>query len=71
MDRLNSEGIPRDQLGYALRNRKMVMFARQTDTCMLCCRNNVGESGLCSYCYSSLDSPELELAVKWNAGVGP
>jgi hypothetical protein len=71
MDRLNSEGIPRDQLAYALTNVKMVNFARDTDACLLCCRKNVNEAGLCRWCYSSLDEPEIKLAVRWTSGIGP
>ena len=71
MDRLNSEGIPRSQLLYALGNRKMVEFARQTNACLLCCRKGVNEAGLCQWCYSALDAPELQAAVKWTSGVGP
>ncbi len=71
MERLNSEGIARSQLLYALGNRKMVTHARKTDTCLLCCRHDVNEAGLCRWCYSSLDSPELQAAVKWTSGIGP
>lgn len=71
MDRLNSEGIPRGQLLYALSNRKIVENARKTDCCLLCCRADVNEAGLCRWCYSSLDQPEITAAVKWTSGVGP
>lgn len=71
MSRLNSEGIPRNELMYALQTRKIVIFARQTDSCLLCCRNNVNEAGLCLMCYSTLDTPEIQLAVRWMTGVGP
>lgn len=71
MQRSNSEGIPRDQLFYALSNRRIVADAKAKDRCLLCCRNSVGASGLCGFCYATLDNPELEIAVKWNAGVGP
>jgi len=71
MDRLNSEGIPRTQLLYALGNHKLVQMARATDSCLLCCRSEVNEAGLCRWCYSSLDQPELQAAVKWTSGVGP
>jgi hypothetical protein len=71
MERLNSEGIPRDQLSYALTNPRIVSFARETDSCMLCKRKDVNEAGLCRWCYSGLDEPEIKLAVKWTSGVGP
>ncbi len=71
MQWFNPEGIPRGQLLYALGNRKMVMFAREIDACLLCRRKDVNEAGLCRYCYSSLDDPELKAAVKWTSGVGP
>ncbi|MBS1728567.1 MAG: hypothetical protein JST51_17760 [Armatimonadetes bacterium] len=71
MERLNSEGIPRSQLLYALGNRKIVENARKVGQCMLCCRSNVNEAGLCQWCYASLDNPELQAAVKWTSGIGP
>ena len=71
MDRQNPEGIPRGELLYSLGNRRIVEFARETDSCLLCCRHNVNEAGLCRWCYSSLDMPEIQAAVKWTSGVGP
>lgn len=71
MERLNSEGIPRSQLLYALGNRKYVENARKTDSCLLCCRPDVNEAGLCRWCHSSLDTPEIQAALKWTSGVGP
>ncbi len=69
--RLNPEGIPRNQLMYALGNREMVAFRRKMDSCFLCCRPDVNEAGLCRYCYSALDTPEIQAAVRWTSGVGP
>lgn len=71
MERQNPEGIQRSELLYCLSNKKIVFFARETDSCMLCCRPNVNEAGLCRWCYSSLDTPEIQVAVKWMSGVGP
>lgn len=56
---------------YALQTRRIVMFARETDACLLCRRSNVNEAGLCLMCYSTLDTPEIQLAVRWMTGVGP
>lgn len=71
MERWNSEGIPRDELPYALRTPRIVRLARRMDKCLLCCRREVNEAGLCTYCYSTLDGAELDLATRWLSGVGP
>lgn len=71
MDRVNSEGIPRWQLTVALKDRRQVTEARKVDTCMLCRRHRVNESGLCDMCYSGLDGEEFRLAARWLSGVGP
>ncbi|MFZ4507946.1 MAG: hypothetical protein ACOYON_09650 [Fimbriimonas sp.] len=71
MERENSEGIRRDELAYALSQRRFVMTARRIDSCLLCRRKRVNEAGLCDACYSSLDGREFELASRWLAGVGP
>lgn len=71
MERWNSEGILREMLVVALKDRDMVLTARRVDTCMLCRRKKVNEAGICEVCYGSLDGPELTLAVRWRSGVGP
>ena len=72
MERLNSEGIPRDDLRIALRNRRVVMTARRIDSCLLCKRRGVNETGLCEVCYGMLDdAEELRLATRWLTGEGP
>ena len=71
MERLNSEGIPRDQLKHALRNKRMVREARRINSCLLCRRVGVNETGLCEVCYSMLDGEELHLAEAWLRGGGP
>jgi hypothetical protein len=72
VDRLNSQGIPRDSLKFALGQRRIVMAARRTGSCMLCRRRGVNETGLCDVCYSLLDDPEeLRLANRWLTGEGP
>ncbi len=69
MLRFNSEGIPRDQLAYALTRSDYVAFARKLDRCMLCCRVKVNEAGVCDYCWSLLTEKELQLAERWTGGV--
>ena len=72
MERLNSEGIPRHQLSYALSNRRIVMTARRIDSCLLCRRMGVNETGLCNVCYSMLENAEeIRLAQRWMTGEGP
>lgn len=71
MERLNSEGIPRKALIFALTRRTQVMTARRIDRCMLCKRANVNEAGICNVCYSILTDDELRLANRWMSGEGP
>lgn len=71
MDRLNSEGLPRDQLKLALKDRAVVEKHRKLDRCLLCCAPNVNEAALCHVCWSLLDDEELKLAQRWLIGVGP
>jgi hypothetical protein len=70
-NRWNSEGIPRDQLKWALTQKTMVLRARRTRQCLICCASSVNEAGLCDICWAVLDEKELELAGKWLSGVGP
>ncbi|MBS1707254.1 MAG: hypothetical protein JSS65_00880 [Armatimonadetes bacterium] len=71
MDRLNEEGVPRHQLGWVLTQPRFVHAARRIDACLLCRHPKVNEAGLCDGCYSSLESPELDLAERWLAGAMP
>ena len=71
MERYNGEGIPRDSLQVALRDRRQVTMARQRDACLLCRRRRVNEAGLCDACYGILEGEELSLALRWISGVGP
>ena len=71
MERLNSEGIPRDQLLHALKDRRMVLMARKLNSCLLCRRNSVNEAGLCNVCWALLNDEELKQGTRWVAGVGP
>ena len=71
VDRLNSEGNPRDQLKLALSNRMLVEKNRKLDRCLLCCSSNVNEAALCHVCWSFLDDAEYEIARRWTIGVGP
>ncbi|MEA2553739.1 MAG: hypothetical protein QOJ65_1915 [Fimbriimonadaceae bacterium] len=70
-DRLNSEGIRRDQLTWALRQRRVVGTARRINSCLLCRRIGVNESGLCEVCFSLLNDEESRLAGRWMSGEGP
>jgi hypothetical protein len=72
MERLNSEGIPRHTLRFALRSRLTVMTARRINACLLCRRIGVNESGLCDVCFAMLEDPEEQtLANSWLIGKGP
>ena len=65
------KGIPRELLGLALRDRRSVMTARRIDSCLLCRRARVNESGLCESCWSLLSEEELRLGLRWLSGEGP
>lgn len=71
MDRVNSEGLPRHQLAWALSRRDKVMEARQRDSCLLCRQGPVNEAGLCLMCTLLLTDEEQSLMERWRAGVGP
>ncbi len=71
MDRLNSEGIPREKLSYVLKNRRLVGIARRINKCLLCKRHGVNEAGLCDVCCALLNEEELTLANRWLTGEGP
>lgn len=71
MDRLNPEGIPRDELRHALATRRHVAAARRRNECLLCRAKPVNEAGLCEVCHSQLDDEELRLAERWLAGREP
>lgn len=71
LERLNSEGIPRDHLAWALTQERIVRHARAQGRCLLCRGEPVNEAALCQVCYALLNGPELDLAVRWTSGVGP
>jgi hypothetical protein len=71
VERLNSEGIPRDHLKHALRNKRLVRDARRINSCLLCRRIGVNEAGICEVCYSLLNDEEQRLAEAWIRGGGP
>ena len=71
MARWNSEGIRQEDLAWALGQKHIVPMYVRMDSCMLCRAQRVNEAGLCRTCYSLLDNPELELAVRWMNGVAP
>jgi len=71
VDRLNPEGIPRNQLAFVLTQPRRVREARRIDACLLCRRASVNDAGLCEICYSMLDGEELRLATRWTVGGGP
>lgn len=71
VDRLNEEGVPRDQLLAALKRPDLVEFARKHDRCMVCGRKRVNEAGVCPGCYATLGDAELKIAERWLAGAMP
>lgn len=71
MDRLNGEGIRRQDLRWTLTQARFVRDARRIDRCLLCRRTSVNEAGLCVACWSTLDDEELALATRWTMGVAP
>ncbi|HEY3782706.1 MAG TPA: hypothetical protein VGL56_16610 [Fimbriimonadaceae bacterium] len=71
MERINPAAIPRAHLMFALNDRKSVQNARKFDSCLLCCRGNVNEAGLCQVCWALLSDEELKKGQRWLAGVGP
>lgn len=71
VDRVNSEGVSRDRLRYALLDRLTVQRARSRDSCLLCRSRGVNEAGLCGVCWALLEDDELTLATKWVSGQGP
>jgi hypothetical protein len=71
VSRLNSEGIRRGDLCFALTQPKMVGDARRIGSCLLCRNGPVNEAGLCDICFSLLSDEEYRLANKWLTGEGP
>lgn len=71
VDRLNPEGIPRNQLSFVLGEPRRVREARRIDACLLCRHGRVNEAGLCESCTSMLDGEELRLVTRWTSGVAP
>jgi hypothetical protein len=71
VERLNSEGIVRTDLAWALGQRRLVHTARRLNSCMLCKRSGVNEAGICDVCYAVVNEEELALAEKWMRGTGP
>jgi hypothetical protein len=71
VERLNPEGIRRDELVWALNQRRLVYTARRINKCLLCRRRGVDESGLCDVCTATLTDREQELVEKWRRGTGP
>lgn len=72
MDRLNSEGINRDQLIWTLRNPRLVLSARRINSCLLCRRIGVNEAALCEVCYALISDPEEQRLINnWMTVGGP
>ncbi|MFM9873206.1 MAG: hypothetical protein ACKVQS_07045 [Fimbriimonadaceae bacterium] len=69
--RINPEGIPRDQLTWALTQARIVRAAVRIDQCLLCRDPHVNEAGLCVICWTYLTPEETELATNWATGVLP
>lgn len=68
-DRLNSTGLPRRDLRWALTQPRIVKEARAKDACLLCRSGGLNESGLCRVCFSMLDEEETALARRWTQGI--
>ena len=71
VERLNSEGITRRELTFALTQPKFVLAARRLKSCLLCRNGPVNESGLCESCFALLNDEEFRLAQRWLTGEGP
>lgn len=71
MERLNSEGIRRSDLKFALTQPRVVLSARRLDSCLMCKNGSVNESGLCAVCFMLLSEDEFNLAQRWVTGEGP
>lgn len=71
MERLNSEGLPRWKLVWALGQPRLVAKARAMNRCLLCRKSQVNEAALCDSCTAVLDDEELRLVERWMGGVGP
>lgn len=71
MDRVNSQGIPRQRLIWTLAQVKIVKKAIKEDSCLLCRAKGVNDAALCEVCYALLDEAEFKAADCWLSGVGP
>ncbi|MBX3118683.1 MAG: hypothetical protein KF784_06430 [Fimbriimonadaceae bacterium] len=70
MDRINSEGIPRDLLKVALKEPEIIRVAVKNDACLLCRNRKVNEAGICQVCFTMLNDEEVKLAEAWMSGRG-
>lgn len=71
VERLNSEGIRRNDLRFVLTQPRLVAIARRNGTCLLCKHGPVNEAALCESCFSLLGEEEFTLAQRWLTGEGP
>jgi hypothetical protein len=71
VERLNSEGILRSDLKWALTQKRIVATARKLNSCLLCRRIGVNEAGICDVCHATLTEEEQVLVEKWMRGTGP
>lgn len=71
MERWNSEGIPRDQLMFILRQGFAVKTAIRIQKCMLCRASGVNEAGICHMCMAFLSDEESRLVEKFMNGMEP
>lgn len=71
MARINSSGLRRDLLVWALQQPLVVQEARTRDNCLLCRCDRVNEAGLCLVCATLLNDEETRLAEQWTSGMGP
>lgn len=71
VERLNPEGIPRQDLKWVLTQERLVREARKIDSCLMCKADRINEAALCQVCWALLDDDELRSAQRWTMGVAP
>lgn len=69
--RINSTGLHREDLLWALQQENLVMKARQRDSCLLCRASRVNEAGVCRTCHALLRDEELRIVERWMSGNAP
>lgn len=69
--RWNTIGLPREDLLWALGERRIIKKALEEGACLLCKGTPVNEAALCDICWALLSEQELIVATKWVRGDGP